>query len=86
MLTTTDPTEQMRRERIGEINREPNTREEVEALYGQVWNTDELQRDFDVTGFAAPLVVVRRKSDNQLGSLEFRHSPRFYFNFQPHTR
>ena len=26
-------------------------------------------------------VVVTRKSDNQKGSLEFQHSPRFYFDF-----
>lgn len=45
------------------------------------WNTQELQRDFDVIGFAAPFVVVRRKSDGVKGSLEFTHSPRIYFNF-----
>ena len=35
-------------------------------------------------GFSAPLVVVRRKSDNQKGSLMFQASPRFYFGFEPH--
>jgi hypothetical protein len=33
-------------------------------------------------GFAAPYVVVRRKSDGVKGSLEFTHHPRVYFNFQ----
>jgi hypothetical protein len=48
----------------------------------QTWNTTELQRDFEVLGFAAPYVVVIRKSDNLKGVLEFTHSPRVYFNFE----
>ena len=59
-------------------------KEALERKYGQVWTTDELARDFAVTGFLAPLVVVRRKSDGRVGSLEFSHTPRFYFNWQPH--
>ena len=50
---------------------------------GQEWDTQELQRDFEVLGFAAPFVVVRRKSDGVRGMLEFKHSPRVYFGFQP---
>jgi hypothetical protein len=49
----------------------------------QVWDSDQLRAEFEVIGFAAPFVVVRRKRDRQMGSLEFTHSPRFYFNFQP---
>jgi hypothetical protein len=50
---------------------------------GQTWDKEQLQQDFEVLGFLAPYVVVRRKSDGQKGSLEFRHSsPRIYFNFQ----
>ena len=44
-------------------------------------NTEELQRDFDVVGFSAPFVVVRRKSDGALGSMQFDHSPRVYYSF-----
>jgi hypothetical protein len=77
-----DPTESIRRERLAEINAQPNTREGLEKQYGQVWNTEELSRDFTVEGFLAPFAVVRRKSDGQLGSLEFQHQPRFYFNFR----
>ena len=40
-------------------------------------------RDFEVKGFAAPLVVVRRRSDAVLGTLFFQHEPRFYFGFSP---
>lgn len=46
------------------------------------WNTESLQRDFTVLGFAAPYVIVRRKLDDKLGSLTFTHSPRVYFNWQ----
>ena len=44
----------------------------------------QLSQDFTVEGFAAPYVVVRRKSDGQRGTLMFQHSPRFYFGFEPH--
>lgn len=50
---------------------------------GQTWNTEELQRDFTVTGFSAPFVVVVRKADGVKGTLEFTHSPRVYFDFTP---
>ena len=79
-----DPTETIRRQRVMEINLQPGSREALEAQHGQVWSTAELSGDFEVLGFMAPLVVVRRKSDGRKGSLEFQHGPRFYFNFQPH--
>ena len=78
-----DPTESLRRERLAEINAEPGCRVALEAQYGQVWSTQELGQEFEVLGFAAPLVVVRRKSDGVRGSLELQHHPRFYFSFQP---
>jgi hypothetical protein len=46
------------------------------------WDTDALQREFEVVGFAAPYVVVIRKADRVKGTLEFTHHPRTYFNFQ----
>ena len=79
----TDPTEPIRRHRLTEININPGSREALAAQYGQVWDTEELARDFDILGFLAPYVVVRRKADGQKGSLEFQHAPRFYFNFVP---
>jgi hypothetical protein len=79
-----DPTEPIRRERLVEINSEPGTRQALEAQYGKVWTTDELAEEFEVIGFMAPLVVVRRKVDGVKGSLEFQHNPRMYFSFQPH--
>jgi hypothetical protein len=82
----TDSTEPIRRRRVEEINAEPTARERLERKYGEVWNTAQLADEFDVLGFAAPLVVVRRKTDDVLGSLEFQHQPRFYFNFAAHPR
>lgn len=77
-----DETESIRRQEIAAINADPNSREKLEAQHGQVWDTQELRDDFDVTGFLAPYVVVRRKSDGVVGSLQFQHNPRFYFGFQ----
>jgi hypothetical protein len=48
----------------------------------QKWTTDELARDFIVSGFMAPFAIVTRKSDGAKGSLEFTHSPRVYFNWR----
>ena len=81
-----DPTEAARRERLAEINAEPGSREALEAQYGQVWDTQQLAQNFEVIGFLAPLVVVRRKADGVKGSLEFQHQPRFYFNFAADER
>ena len=78
-----DETEPFRRKMLAEINANLGTRDALEARYGQVWDTQELQRDFEVLGFMAPIVVVRRKSDGVKGSMEFQHEPRFYFNFEP---
>jgi len=77
-----DATEAFRRERQAELNRQEAERNQLEAVHGQVWDTKEISIDFEVLGFMAPYVVVRRKSDGKKGSLEFQHSPRFYFNFR----
>jgi hypothetical protein len=79
-----DPTENIRKQMLAEINAVPGSREYLEAKHGQVWDTSELARDFIVIGFSAPLVVVKCKSDNQKGSLMFQASPRFYFGFEAH--
>lgn len=81
-----DPTEAARRERLAEINAESGSRERLESEYGRTWDTEQLTKDFEVIGFMAPFVVVRRKADGVKGSLEFQHMPRFYFNFVPDGR
>lgn len=79
-----DPTESIRREMLAEINAAPGSREYLEAKQGHVWDTGQLQEDFEVLGFMAPLIAVRRKADGVKGSLMFQGSPRFYFGFEPH--
>jgi len=79
-----DPTESIRGTLQAAINAEPGSREALEAAFGQVWDANQLGDDFDVIGFAAPIVAVCRKSDGQKGSLLFQASPRFYFAFKAH--
>jgi hypothetical protein len=77
-----EPPEPILPEQRAEFNAEP--REALEARFGQVWNTEELARDFVVTAIIGTSVVVRRKSDDAVGSLEFQNEPRFYFDWKPH--
>lgn len=87
MTIQCDETEEIRRNRLVTINSAVEShnpqieRQRLEAQYGQVWDTAQLSVDFEVLGFMAPYIVVRRKSDGRKGSLEFQHLPRFYFNF-----
>ena len=74
--------EQLQRRALTEINSVPGSRAALEAEHGQVWDSNELSRDFKVLGFGAPVVVVVRKSDNMTGSLFFQANPRFYFDFK----
>ena len=53
-----------------------------ESPTGQTWDTTQLQEDFEVLGFMAPYVAVKRRSDRQRGTLQFTHSPRVYFGFE----
>ncbi len=75
-----DPTEALRRVEAAIINASPGSREYLEAKYGEVWDTSELQRAFTVLGFAAPFCIVER--DGVKGSVRFQHDPRFYYSFK----
>jgi hypothetical protein len=72
----TDHTESLRREMI-----ETNQPFVDCVAADRRYTTAEMSAEFSVVGFAAPFVVVVRKSDGVKGSMEFTHSPRFYFNF-----
>lgn len=56
---------------------------DLELDEGPKLDAEQLQRDFEVKGFATPFVVVRRKSDGQLGTLEYLSWPRTYFGWTP---
>lgn len=77
-----DPTEPIRRAMVKEINEKASEREQLESRVGQVWDTRELQEEFDVKSFLAPFVSVKRKSDGVEGTLTFQHQPRFYYGWQ----
>jgi hypothetical protein len=76
--------EQLRRRAQIRVNEAAAQRAVLEARHGQVWDTDEMDRDFEGLQFQAPYFVVRRKADGVLGSLMFQHHPRLYFAFKPH--
>ena len=85
----TDITEGIRRIEVAvQQLSEAFTRQQLEAEYGQVWDTNEMFRDFDAEGFMAPYVIVKRRSDGVLGSLEFQTNigARYYYNFTPDRR
>lgn len=72
-----DPTEPLRRAMIE--NDQP-VRDLEQA--DQRWDTEQLKNEFTVTSFLAPFVFVTRKADGVNGTMEFTHSPRWYFNFK----
>lgn len=91
ILTMEDPTEQIRRNMVQansaavESGNPERERTRLEQQYGQgnVWDTAQLQQAFTVHSFLAPFCLVTRKSDGVKGAVEFQHSPRLYFDFQP---
>lgn len=62
---------------------EKTMRVDLESAYGveNVFTTDQVREMFEVIQFAAPCVLVKRKSDGKRGLLTFTHMPRFYFDF-----
>jgi hypothetical protein len=82
LLKVLDETEGFRRQLQAELNAVGWSREVLEDAHGKVYSTDELRLEWEVVGFFAPLVVVKSKADGGLGSFEFQHRPRFYFNYQ----
>jgi hypothetical protein len=81
-MSSQDPTESIRRGLV-ELGIPAADLAAVLASGGQVWSTAELTTEFEVIGFMAPYVVARRLADGQRGTLEFTHSPRFYFGWAP---
>jgi hypothetical protein len=76
-----DETEQYRRARQAELNNDPGAREALEAQYGTVWSLEEVRERWEVIGFMAPFVIVKERATGKRGSLEFQHSPRFYWGW-----
>lgn len=52
----------------------------------EAWDSDEFRVIFWVLGFAAPFVMVIRRSDGVFGWAMFQDEPRFYFGFEQGDR
>jgi hypothetical protein len=81
-----DETEHTNRSVCEQLKDEREWRVALEVIYGEVWDTSDLKRDFNVIGFLVPLVAVRRKDNGEEGTLEFLHHPRFYFSYRSSTK
>ena len=70
-----------------ETQAEISPRAEFEKEHGQTWTTEEMQAAFTVKGFSLGVCVVNRKSDGQLGSLDFTRvgDERLYYRFVEHN-
>lgn len=77
-----DPTESTRRDMVHDINNSPGNKEQLEEQYGEVYSTAEMDEHYEITGFMAPFVVVRRRADDVKGSMMFQDNPRYYFSFK----
>jgi hypothetical protein len=58
-------------------------RKALEARHSKVWTAQELEQEFLITAFIGSSVVVRRKADDLVGTLDFTKRPHLFFNFQP---
>jgi hypothetical protein len=58
-------------------------RQRLEEIYGPVWDTKEVGKEFEILGFLAPFVAAKHRESGKKGTLLFQHQPRFYFDFKP---
>ena len=65
-----------------ESDNKDDERKRIEKKYGQTWNTKELSKDFTVKQFMAPYIIATKKDTKEVGTLQFQHIPRFYFNWR----
>lgn len=72
----------MRRKRHQANTVQPQrSREELEALYGRIWSIRDVAKEFIITAIiGSSTVVVRRKADDQVGTLEVQGD--LYFDFR----
>ena len=54
-------------------------RKRIEEIHGTVYNTNELTAKFDIEGFGAPFCFGTVRETGKKATLEFQHSPRFYW-------
>ena len=72
----------LRAHMTAEINSNAKSKEALVAKFGKVYDTPELQENFEVISFAAPFVYGVDKATGKKGTLMFQHNPRFYYSFE----
>jgi hypothetical protein len=78
-----DPTFKMRQRWNAQINDCVRSREDLEEIWGQAIDHMELRKSYNQFFFCNPVLVCRRKSDGQRGTLLYQYSPRLYFRWLP---
>lgn len=65
------------------IDEHSRTKEFLEEKLGKgnVWDEEELKRDFDIHAEMAPCCIVVRKADGMPGVIGFQNKPKLYFGF-----
>jgi hypothetical protein len=64
---------------------QPKSREALAATHGTVWDEQEFANEFHVAAIIGTSMVVRRRSDGQVGKVTYQNEPRYYFGFEPHA-
>ena len=79
----TDPTEDIRKQMLAEINAAPGSREYLEHKHGQVW-TPAVVRGLRCAWASWPPRRREKEVRQPEGEPMFQASPRFYFGFEPY--
>jgi hypothetical protein len=73
----------VRRKGRNKVIVEAKRREELEGLHGRVWTQEEVAKVYVITSIIGNTVVVRRKDDGTVGSLDYQTGPpTLYFNWR----
>lgn len=70
---------------------ESAVKERLEREHGEanVWNTDAMRKEFEITGFFYSIAEAVRRSDGTKGTLKFCDDidamDRYYYDFRPST-
>ena len=70
-----------RKRRNATIVQPTKSQAELEALYGRVWTVRAVAKEFVITSIIGNKVVVRRRTDDVVGTLEYQGD--LYFDFRP---
>ena len=66
-----------------QLNSAPKNRSELLETEAEVWDSDEVRGEFEITGFKSPFALARHLGSGQRGTLLFQDDPRYYFGWSP---